>query len=183
MNKAALTLAVLVAASHSAFGTDPRAPVVGTTQTLPVVSVSISVGNTGAESKRGVYAPPPGWYVRSHRVVTADKRGSVSYTVSTVPAGWAWRAEEQTTAEAKAAGSAAVTAYKVSGGAQAATATATAATELQANASSHHLLVVDVSARGCGLWKGDSGVELTVVAELVYLGTPAAKKEAGERRP
>lgn len=183
MNKATLTLATLVFVSHTAQAADTRPPAVGTTQTLPVVSVSISVGSSGAETKRVVYAPPPGWYVRSHRVVTADKRGSVSYTVSTVPAGWAWRAEEQTTAEAKAAASAAVTAYKVSGGGQAATATATAATEVQANASSHHLLVVDVSARGCGLWKGDSGVELTVVAELVYLGTPPAKKEAGERRP
>jgi hypothetical protein len=145
-------------------------PPVGTTLTIPVVTVSIAAGSTDRESKRAVYAPPPGWYIRSHRVVVTQRHGSVSYAVNTVPAGWAWRAEEQAAADGKSAASAAVMGCKVSAGAQAAAARSAAASGLQSNASSHHLLVVDVAARGPGLWQGESGIELTVVGELVYLG-------------
>jgi hypothetical protein len=159
-------LAVLVAAPLGRADDPP----VGTTLTLPVVSVSISVGGTDRDAKRAVYAPPPGWYVRSHRIVASRQRGSVSYAVNTVPAGWAWRAEEQAAAGARSSAAATLIAYQVSAGGQAAAARSTVASELQANASSHHLLVVDVAARGPGLWWGESGVELTVVADLVYLG-------------
>jgi hypothetical protein len=143
---------------------------VGTTLTIPVVSVSVAAGSTGRESKRAVYAPPPGWYVRSHRVVVTQRHGAVSYAVNTVPAGWAWRAEEQAAAEGKSSAAAGFSAYKVSAGGQAAASHSASASGLQANASSHHLLVVDVAARGPGLWQGESGIELTVVGELVYLG-------------
>lgn len=168
MLKTSFTLIVLLTLHGVSHAADD--PWVGSTQTLPVVSISISVGNSATESKRVIYAPPPGWYVRSHRVVTAKKRGSVSYTVNTVPAGLAWRAEEQTSVEGKSNAAATLTAYKVSAGGQAALANSAGTTELQSNASSHHLLVVDVSAHGMGMWKGESGVELTVMAELVYLG-------------
>jgi len=168
MIQTSFTLVVLLTLPGvSLAGDDPR---VGATQTLPVVSVSISVGNSATESKRVIYAPPPGWYVRSHRVVTAQKRGSVSYTVNTVPAGLAWRAEEQTSVDGKSNAGVTLAAYKVSAGGQAALANSAGATEPQSNASSHHLLVVDVSAHGMGMWRGESGVELTVMAELVYLG-------------
>ena len=146
------------------------APPPGTTMTLPVLSVSISVGGSGREVKRAVYAPPPGWYVRSHRVITTQKTGSVTYAVNTVPAGWAWRAEELSSATDRASGSATLAAYKVSAGGQGVLEQFGTTSGLQANASSHHLLVVDVAARGPGLWRGESGVELTVVADLVYLG-------------
>ena len=69
-------------------------PPVGTTLTLPAVSVSVSADGAERDSKRGVYAPPPGWYVRSHRVVVANRAGSVSYSVSTVPAGWVWQSQD-----------------------------------------------------------------------------------------
>ena len=34
----------------------------------------------------------------------------------------------------------------------------------------NHVLVVDVAARGAGFLQSGSGVDLTVVAEMVYLG-------------
>ncbi len=171
MKKTSFALALLLTITgHRVSHAGDNNPRVGATQTLPVVSVSISVGNSATENKRVIYAPPPGWYVRSHRVVTAQKRGSVSYAVNTVPAGWAWRAEEQSSVEGKSNATATLTAYKVSAGGQASLVTTAGTSELQSNTSSHHLLVVDVSAHGMGMWKGESGVELTVMAELVYLG-------------
>lgn len=167
MLKAPLTASALLFVAPLSLAGEPA---VGATLTIPVASVSISVDGTGRETKRAVYAPPPGWYVRSHRVVATRKTGSVAYAVNTVPAGWEWRAEEQTAAHSKANGGATVSAYKVSGGAQGGTAVSAETSGLQSNASSHHVLVVEVTARGPGLWKGESGVELTVVADLVYLG-------------
>lgn len=143
---------------------------VGTVRTVPVLSVSLAVGSTGQETKRAVYAPPPGWYVRSHRVVTASRHGAASYTVSTVPAGWEWKADHQSSADLKATGTAQVTAYKVSGGGQGAVTQNVAAAERQSAASSHHALLVEANAKGAGLWQGGSGIEFTVVAELVYVG-------------
>jgi hypothetical protein len=163
------SLATLVALLP-AFSAAADAPPVGTTLTLPVISASVSAGGTDRESRRAVYAPPPGWYVRSHRVVPTRKSGAVTYAVNTVPAGWAWRAEEQTAAEGRSAAAAGVTAFKVSAGGQAALARSATAAGLQSSASSHHVLVLEVSARGPGLWRGESAVDLTVVAELVYLG-------------
>jgi hypothetical protein len=94
--------------------------------------------------------------------------GAVKYAVHTVPVGWAWRAEELTAVGGRSA--AAVTVYKVSAGGQAALARSAATSGLQSGASSHHVLVVEVPARGTGLWRGESRVDRTVVGELVYLG-------------
>src|SRR4051794_4715935 len=40
---------------------------VGDVQTVTVITISMAVGSTEHEVKRVTYAPPPGWYVRSHR--------------------------------------------------------------------------------------------------------------------
>lgn len=164
-----LSLVTLVVVLPSA-ATAADDPPVGTTISLPVISVSLSAEGSDRDSRRAVYAPPPGWYVRSHRVVPSRKSGSVAYAVNTVPAGWAWRSEEQSAAEGRAAAAATVTSYKMSAGGQAAMAQSATASGLQSNASSHHLLVADVSVRGPGFLRGESVVDLTVVAELVYLG-------------
>jgi hypothetical protein len=171
-----LVAAFALAAMH-ARAAEPRCapapaspPPRGTVQTLPVLSVSLSVGSTGHETKRAVYAPPPGWHVRSHRVVVASKYGTVTYAVSTVPAGWDWKADEQAASAGKSSAGGAVSAYKFSGGGQLATSRDANATDHQAVASSHHLLVIDVTARGGGFLQSGSGVELTVLAEMVYLG-------------
>lgn len=158
-----------IALAPAARGGDQPQP--GTVRTLRVATVSLEVGSMDREAKRVVYAPPPGWYIRSHRVVCEKKYGVVAYAVSTVPAGWNWVSDERTLASSKSAAAAAVTAYHFGAGGQAAAATDAASADRQANASSHHLLVVDVSAKGQGLFIGGGGVNLTVYAEMVYLGT------------
>ena len=163
-------LFLLIAATHAQATEGP--PPVGTVRAVPVVSVSLAVGSTEKQTKRTVYAPPPGWYVRSHRVVTGHRKGIVSYAVSTVPAGWAWKSDEVTAASRSANASALITAAHSQpvGGGQAATSGQSAAVGRQENTASHHALVVDVSAEGEGFLIGGSAVELTVVAEMVYLG-------------
>ena len=147
------------------------APAVGTVRELPVVSVSLAVGSTERDAKRVVYAPPPGWYVRSHRVRVASRSGCVTYSVSTVPAGWQWENDERAAASGKAAWAVGLALPNgVPVGGQAGGAHEAAVAGRQANTSSHHVLVVDVAARGAGLWQGGAAVELTVLAEMVYLG-------------
>lgn len=146
-------------------------PPVGTVRELPVVSVSLAVGSTERDTKRVVYAPPPGWYVRSHKVRVNHRAGTVTYSVSTVPAGWNWTNDERAAASGKAAGSVGVTLNGVvPAGGQASGAHESAVAGRQASTSSHHVLVVDVAARGAGLWQGGAAVDLTVVAEMVYTG-------------
>ena len=164
-----LCLLTLAAAAPAA-GADDR-PRPGTVRTLRVATVALEVGSTDRDSKRVVYAPPPGWYIRSHRVVCEKKYGVVAYAVSTVPAGWNWVSDERTRAASKSAAGATVTAYHFGAGGQAAAASDATSADRQLNTSSHHLLVVDVSARGQGLFLGGGGVNLTVYAEMVYLGT------------
>ncbi|MBN9519299.1 hypothetical protein J0H58_12375 [bacterium] len=152
-----------------ALATDP--PAVGTVRELPVVSVSLAVGSTDRDTKRVVYAPPPGWYVRSHKVRVSHRAGTVTYSVSTVPAGWNWTNDERAAASGRASGSVGVTLPGVvPAGGQAAGAHESAVTGRQANTSSHHVLVVDVSARAAGLCQGGAALDLTIVAEMVYLG-------------
>jgi hypothetical protein len=65
-----------------------QAPKVGDVQRLQVATVSLSVGWTARDAKRVTYTPPPGWYIRSHKVECRERYGLASYAVSTVPAGW-----------------------------------------------------------------------------------------------
>jgi len=163
----ASTLVALILSAPA--GAEP--PAVGTVRELPVVSVSLAVGSTERDAKRVVYAPPPGWYVRSHRVRVSNRIGAVTYTVSTVPAGWQWTNDERAAASGRAAGSVGVALPSgLPVGAQASGAHDSAVAGRQANTSSHHVLVVDVTARGAGLLQGGAAVDLTVVAEMVYLG-------------
>lgn len=162
-------LAVVTLAAPARAAEQP--PAVGTVRELPVVSVSLAVGSTEKEAKRVVYAPPPGWYVRSHRVTAQNRSGSVTYAVNTVPAGWNWVADEKATASGKAAASGGLTLpMGVPAQAQVAGARDAATAGHQSTASSHHVLVVDVAAKGAGLLIGGGGVDLTVYAEMVYLG-------------
>lgn len=150
---------------------EPAAPAVGAVRELPVVSVSLAVGSTDKETKRAVYAPPPGWYVRSHRIVAANRTGSVTYSVGTVPAGWNWVSDERAAASGKVNGAAGLQLPNGLGaGGQVAGAQESAVAGRQVTAASHHVLVVDVTAKGAGLWQGGGGVDLTVFAEIVYLG-------------
>jgi hypothetical protein len=164
-------LAVVALALSAAAPAAAAPPEVGTVRELPVVSVSMAVGSTDKETRRAVYAPPPGWYVRSHRVVTANRSGSVAYSVGTVPAGWSWVSDERAAASGKVNGSAGLQLPNGLGaGGQVAGAQDAAVLGRQVTTASHHVLVVEVTAKGAGLWQGGGGVDLTVFAEMVYLG-------------
>src|SRR5262249_9506105 len=116
-------------------------PAVGTVRELPVVSVSLAVGSTERDAKRVVYAPPPGWYVRRHRVRVANRSGAVAYTVSTVPAGWQWSNDERAATSGRAAGSVGVALPSgLPAGAQASGTHDSTVAGRQASSSSHHAL-------------------------------------------
>lgn len=167
-----VAVAVSLGGPATANPTDPKSegPKPGTVRVLPVLSVSLAVGGTERDAKRAVYSPPPGWYVRSHRVHVTSRHGNVTYAVSTMPAGFDWRTDEQAASAGKSSAAGTVSAYKVSGGGQLATARDATAAEHQTVAASHHVLVIDVAARGAGFLQSGSGIDLTVVAEMVYLG-------------
>lgn len=163
-------LVALAASAARATAADP--PTVGTVSVLPVISVSMEVGSTDKESKRAVYSPPPGWYVRSHQVVVARRTGTVTFLVSTVPDNWTWVTDEKLTTSGKASGAARVTLLHVvpAAAAEVAGAKDRAVSDRQANTASDHALVVDVTAKGRGFLVGGGGVDLIVYAEMVYLG-------------
>ncbi|MFO0797147.1 MAG: hypothetical protein U0804_06685 [Gemmataceae bacterium] len=161
-----LTFAVPAVQAQTA---DP--PSVGTAQVLPVLTVSMAVSSTGRDSKWPVYAPPPGWYVRSHYVCVSKRSGYVTYTVSTVPTGWQWMSDEQAAAMGRASGSLGVVVPSVlQAGGQAAGARDAAALDRHSNRSSHHVLLVEVTARGAWYVLRGSSIEMTVYADMVYLG-------------
>lgn len=145
-------------------------PTVGSVCEFSVVSVALSAGSTERETRRVVYAPPPGWYIRSHRVECVRKDGRSSFAVSTVPAGWQWLYAEQVTAAGRAKAAAAIPGPASWVGGHAEAEGERTAADRQANSSTHHVLVVDVTAKGAGLWRGGGSIELTVTAEMIYLG-------------
>jgi hypothetical protein len=173
---------VLVPALFTAGPAHADEPSPYTVRTLPVVSVSLAVGSTERESKRVVYAPPPGWYVRSHRVVTEGKHGVVTYTVNTIPAGWKWLSDERSRAANRSGAEAMVSTLQSWAGGRAAVSSNTSSAGRQASTSSHHVLVVDVSARGEGLFGSGGGVELILYAEMVYIGDEPAPDVASAVR-
>jgi hypothetical protein len=150
----------------------PAAPAVtpGTVQTLPVLTVSLNVGSTEKEVRRVVYAPPPGWHIRSHRVECTSRTGLASYTVNTVPADWAWSSDDASSDAAKAQVAAAAQAHGFGGQAHAVSESRKTTAERQRTTASHHALVVDATARGSGFFGKGAGLELTIYAEIVYVG-------------
>jgi hypothetical protein len=173
----ALLTAVLLAPARAT--SQPVAP--GTVQTLPVITLSINVGSMEKEVRRVVYSPPPGWHIRSHRVECTAKTGLASYTVNTVPADWAWSFDDAATDAAKSNANASAQAHGIGGQAQGMTESRKTTTEHQRTTSSHHALVVDATAHGSGFLGKGAGLELTVYAELVYVGVE--KEKVAERPP
>src|SRR5207249_7903169 len=74
---------------------------------------------------------------------------------------------------AKARAAAAAQAHGAGGQAQAVTESRKVTADRQRTTASHHALVVDATARGAGFMRGGAGLELTVYAELVYVGNDA----------
>jgi hypothetical protein len=150
----------------------------GTVKTLPVLTVSLNVGSMEKEVRRVVYSPPPGWHIRSHRVECTSKTGLASYTVNTVPADWAWSSEDAATDSANAKAGATAQAHGIGGQAQGTTESRKVTSERQRTTASHHALVVDATAHGSGFLGKGAGLELTVFAELVYVGPEAPAASA-----
>jgi hypothetical protein len=172
MTFALLTTALLAPAPATA----QIAP--GTVQSLPVITLSLNVGSTEKEVRRVVYAPPPGWHIRSHRVECTTKTGLASFTVNTVPADWAWSSEDAATDSAKAKAAATAQVHGFGGQAQGMTESRKVTSEQQRTTASHHALVVDAAAHGSGFLGKGAGLELTVYAELVYVGDETAPLKA-----
>jgi hypothetical protein len=148
-----------------------QAPQVGQVQTLTVITLSMQVGSTDAETKRVAYAPPPGWYVRGHEVRCTKKSGNTSYTVNTVPQDWSYITEEKVHEAYKALLDLVAQAHNAGLRAKVAAEQEQMLNEVRKVRSTHHALVVDVTVRGEGFLRGGGSLELTVTAELVYVGT------------
>lgn len=146
-------------------------PLVGEVQRVQVVTLCLRVGSTEKESKQVTYTPPPGWYIRSHCVDCATRQGNSSFAVYTVPRAWNWLSTAKAHESSKVL-------LDLAGKSHAAQAQGKFALERDALLrekrrvrSTHHALIVDATARGEGFLRGGGCLELTVTAELVYLGT------------
>jgi hypothetical protein len=99
------------------------------------------------------------------------KAGNSSFTVNTVPRHWDWSSEERVSDSYQAlidmAGKAGETGLR----ARLVQEREQTLTELRKARSSHHALVVDATARGEGFLRSGGCLELTVTAELVFVGT------------
>lgn len=146
-------------------------PALGTVQKLPVISLDLRAGSTEKQSKRGTYTPPPGWYIRSHSVHCTHRQGNTSYVVSTVPAGWNLASENRRTDTNRQLFDVAALVHELGGQGRVENEQDSAAYASRSTNSSHHALIVDVTAVGEGMFRGSSEIELTVIAELVYVGT------------
>jgi hypothetical protein len=153
---------------------DSNSPRPGEVQRLTVITLSLQVGSTEKETKQVTYSPPPGWYVRSHTVECSRKVGNSSFTVNTVPKDWAWASEEKVGESYKNLIEAAARAHNSGLQAELLLEREAWLRQLRQVRSSHHALVVEATARGEGLLRGGGGLELTVTAELVFVGTEEA---------
>lgn len=161
-------VAVAVAFAAPALGQTPRP---GTVQWLTAISVSVTVASTDKESRQVTYTPPPGWYVRSHRVVVGQKLGNASYTVSTIPQDWGWMSEEKLDESYRSLIDLAGKAGNHGLQAKFAAEREAKILELRRVRASHHALVVDATVRGEGFLRAKGALDLVVLAELVYVGT------------
>jgi hypothetical protein len=175
---AASILALSLAMTHPALARPPRP---GEVQRLVVVTLSMQVGGTEKETRHVTYTPPPGWYVRSHHVDCTRRTGHSSFSVATLPQDWAWVSAEKVEESYR-------TLIDLAGkaghrGLQARFDQERRQTldEIRKVRSTHHALVVDATARGEGFLRSGGGLELTVTADLVFVGTKESVEKAAAR--
>jgi hypothetical protein len=171
-------LAAVLSAGASFAVTPARGPRVGEVQKLTVITVSMQVGSTERETKRVTYTPPPGWYVRGHQVECKAKTGPSSFTVNTTPQDWAFVTEEQVKQSYRVLLDMAGQAKDAGLKARLAMEQEQMLREVSRGRSSHHALVVEACAKGEGFLRGGGSIELTVTAELVYVGTRESLERA-----
>lgn len=165
-------LAIIVIAMAGRF-VNAQSPQIGEVRILPVINVSLQVCSTGKESKRTTYSPPPGWYIRSHEVMCLLRYGTSSYAVSTVPAEWAWTSEEQLRDLHQRLTDVVARAEDVAVRLKVDSKRDDAAYDLLRSNSGKHALVLETNAIGGGWFRGGSGIQLRVFAEMVYIGDHA----------
>jgi hypothetical protein len=166
-----LVAVILVAAWAAPSPAPAQSPCVGEVQRLTVVTLSLEVGSTEKDIRQVTYTPPPGWYVRSHTVDCTRKYGHSSYSISTVPQDWSWCSEEQVNESYKTLIDLAAKAHNKGIQGELTLERDQRLHLLRSGRTSHHALVVEATAKGEGFLKGGGGLELTVTAELVYVGT------------
>jgi hypothetical protein len=176
-----LAASALASALTGASPTTPQSPRPGDVQRLVVVTISMQVGGTEKETKHVTYTPPPGWYVRSHRVDCTRKAGNSSYTVSTVPQRWTWATEEKVDESYRTLIDLAARAGNHGLQAKFDMERRQRLREIRQVRSTHHALVVDATARGEGFLRAGGGLELTVTAEIVFVGTDKDMEKAVAR--
>lgn len=147
---------------------------IGDIQVLPIINVSLQVGSTGKETKRTTYSPPPGWYIRSHRVMCILRYGTSSYAVNTVPANWVWNSELQSKELHERLTDVAAKAEDVAMQLKLNMKRDDAVYDLLRASAGSHALILETNATGNGLFRGGSGIELRVFAEMIYIGNDAA---------
>lgn len=146
------------------------APRVGEVQRLTVITISMQVGSTEKETKRVSYTPPPGWYVRGHSVQCTEA-GHSSFTVNTIPRDWTFVSEDHVTESYKRLLDLAAKAQDAGLKAKLAMEQEQTLIEVRKGRSSHHSLVVEATAKGEGFLRAGGSIQLTVTADLVYVGT------------
>ena len=158
-------------------------PRCGEMKSVPVITISLSVGSTGKELKQVTYAPPPGWYVRAHRVEIKEKTGLSSFTVNTIPREWSYVTEDHVRDTYRGLLDLAAKAQNYVLGTRLAAEEERTLAEVRKARSSHHALIVEATVRGEGLFRSGGSLYMTVFADLVFVGTPEdVAREAKEHR-
>src|SRR5262249_31409886 len=147
-----------------------QAPCRGDVQHVQVITIAMQVGSTDKETRHVTYTPPPGWYVRSHSVQCRARYGNSSYAGATVPQDWGWVCEDKVRESYDLLMELAARANNVGLLTKFRNERDGMLSELHQVRSTHHALVVDATARGEGFLRGGGGIQLTVRAELVYIG-------------
>src|SRR5262245_55674035 len=150
------------------------APRAGEVQWLTVVTIAMQAGSTEKETRQVTYTPPPGWYIRSHRVHCTRRYGNSSFSVSTVPQDWAWPLEGKVGESYKSLIDLAGKSGNAGLKAKYALEREQTLADLHKVRATHHALVVDATAKGEGFLRGGGVLELTVTAELVFVGPSAS---------
>ena len=164
----AVVLALPLATPGLALGAPPRP---GEVRRLSVITISMQVGGTEKETRQVTYTPPPGWYVRSHRVDCTRKTGNSSFSVTTVPQDWNWASREKVEESYRTLIDLAARAGNRGLQGKFALERQKALREVRKVRSTHHALVVEATAKGEGFLRAGGSLELTVTAELVFVGT------------
>jgi hypothetical protein len=106
------------------------------------------------------------------------KTGSSSFSVATVPEDWGWASVEKVEESYRSLIDLAGKAGNHGLQARFQMEQRQILNEMRQVGSTHHALVVDATAKGEGFLRGGGGLELTVTAEIVFVGTNTSQAKA-----